>query len=67
MRKKSGDHAEEEKGVCHEVHFENGNGYREEGEPWNTDGDFRDLTFLNAGFVEDDFIVAEKGSWKNGP
>jgi hypothetical protein len=45
-------------------HFENDSGFREEGKPWNTPQDFNDLTMLNAPFVEDDFIVAEKGSWK---
>ena len=45
-------------------HFENDDGFREEGEAWNTPEEFRDLTFLNAPFVEDEFIVAEKGSWK---
>lgn len=39
-------------------------GQRQEGEPWKTDPLFRDLMFLNAPFVEDDFIVAEKGGWK---
>ncbi len=47
-----------------EAHFENGEGVREEGDGWNTDPDFRDLTLLNAPFVEDDFIIAEKGAWK---
>ena len=45
-------------------HFENETGFREEGEPWKTPTDFKDLTLLNAPFVEDDFIVAEKGGWK---
>ncbi|MFA5060736.1 MAG: hypothetical protein WC494_00260 [Candidatus Pacearchaeota archaeon] len=47
-----------------ESHFENKEGFREEGSGWNTDPNFRDLMFLNAPFVEDDFIVAEKGGWK---
>lgn len=47
-----------------ETHFENETGTREEGNGWNTDPDFKDLTLLNAPFVEDDFIVAEKGGWK---
>jgi len=47
-----------------EGHFENGEGLREEGDGWNTDSDFRDLMLLNAPFVEDDFLVAEKGGWK---
>ncbi|MCK5449411.1 hypothetical protein KAI32_00945 [Candidatus Pacearchaeota archaeon] len=48
-----------------EGHFENGDGFREEGDGWNTDSDFKDLMFLNAPFVEEDLIVAEKGGWKN--
>jgi len=47
-----------------EGHFENNKGSREEGNPWQTPENFRDLTFLNAPFVEDEFIVAEKGGWK---
>ena len=47
-----------------EKHFESGEGLRDEGEPWKTDGGFRDLMLLNAPFVEDDFLVAEKGGWK---
>ena len=47
-----------------EVLYEFGDGLREEGGGWETDSDFRDLMFLNAPFVEDDFIVAEKGGWK---
>lgn len=49
---------------AHEGHFENAFGTREEGEGWDTDQDFRDLTLLNAPFVEDNSIVAEKGGWK---
>ena len=45
-------------------HFENYTGFREEGEPWKTPQDFKDLTLLNAPFVEDNFFVAEKGGWK---
>jgi len=47
-----------------EGYFENGVGFREEGNSWNTDPEFRDLMFLNAPFVEDDSIIAEKGGWK---
>ena len=47
-----------------EKHFENASGTREDGEGWKTDSEFRDLTLLNAPFVEDDFIIAEKGGWK---
>lgn len=37
---------------------------RSEGSGWKTDQDFRDLMFLNAPFVEDNLIIAEKGKWK---
>ncbi|MEA3329479.1 MAG: hypothetical protein U9Q06_01930 [Nanoarchaeota archaeon] len=47
-----------------EGHLENGNGFREEGRGGDTDSEFRDLMFLNAPFVEDDSIVAERGGWK---
>jgi len=47
-----------------ESHFENNSGLRQEGTGWDTDKEFRDLMFLNAPFVEDEFIVAEKGGWK---
>ena len=47
-----------------ESHFESGDGTREEGEPWKTDGEFRDLFLLNAPFADKDFIFAEKGGWK---
>jgi hypothetical protein len=40
------------------------NGQREEETPWKTQPDFRDLMFLNAPFVEDEFITAEKGGWR---
>jgi predicted Asp-tRNA(Asn)/Glu-tRNA(Gln) amidotransferase subunit C len=53
------------KGV--EEHFTSSiseNGQREQGDPWKTDPEFRDLFFLNAPFVENEFIVAEKGSWR---
>lgn len=49
-----------------EGHLENGCGIRKEGGGWNTDSEFRDLMFLNAPFVEEDSIVAEKGGWKSG-
>ncbi len=51
---------------CGESHFVSSverNGLREDGKPWKTDNDFRDLTLLNAPFVEDEFITAEKTSW----
>ena len=47
-----------------ETHFENESGTRGDGEGWDTEPEFRDLTLLNAPFVEDGFIVAEKGGWK---
>ncbi len=47
-----------------EKHFSQGNGVREEGKPWKTDEEFREVMFVNAPFVEDDLIVAEKGAWK---
>ena len=45
-------------------HFENESGTREEGDGWKTDQTFQDLMFLNAPFVKDNCIVAEKGGWK---
>ena len=51
---------------CEESHFSSSTcqaGLREEGNCWQTDENFRDLTLLNAPFVEDDFITAEKASW----
>jgi hypothetical protein len=45
-------------------HFENYEGSRGEGDGWKTDSEFRDLMLLNAPFVDEDFIVAEKGKWK---
>ena len=47
-----------------ESHFKNQEGMRDEGNGWKTDQTFRDLMLLNSPFVEDDFIVAEKGGWK---
>ncbi|MFH0711721.1 MAG: hypothetical protein V1889_01035 [archaeon] len=47
-----------------EIHFKNNSGTREEGDGWNTDEEFRSITFSNAPFVEDNSIVAEKGTWK---
>lgn len=51
---------------CKEGHFSSSTyqeGLREEGDCWQTDEKFRDLTLLNAPFIEDDFITAEKASW----
>ncbi len=45
-------------------HFENGVGMRDEGDGWETDEEFRNTMFANAPFVDDNFIVAEKGEWK---
>lgn len=50
--------------AINEKQYKNISGTRDEGEGWNTDSEFRDLTFLNAPFVEDNAIVAEKGGWK---
>lgn len=47
-----------------EGHFENGIGAREETSGWETDLEFREITFANAPFVDDNSIVAEKGEWK---
>lgn len=45
-------------------HFENSENLREEGEGWETDKNFKDITLENAPFVEDNAIIAEKGAWK---
>jgi len=45
-------------------HFQNKDGLRGEGDGWDTDKDFRDIMMSNAPFIEDDFLVAEKGGWK---
>jgi len=47
-----------------ENHFENKPGMRDESNGWNTDQKFRSITLSNAPFVENNSIVAEKGSWK---
>jgi hypothetical protein len=47
-----------------EGHHENNSGTRAEGTGWETDKEFRSTTFANAPFVEDNFLVAEKGAWK---
>jgi hypothetical protein len=47
-----------------EGHFKNESGTREEGTGWKTDEEFKSTTFANAPFVEDNFLVAEKGAWK---
>jgi hypothetical protein len=49
-----------------ESHFkssESNSGLREEGSPWKTEQEFKDLTMLNAPFVEKNFIVGEKMKW----
>jgi len=43
---------------------ENQSGIREEGTGWATTEEFKSTTFANAPFVEDNFLVAEKGAWK---
>ena len=47
-----------------EGHFTNGKGFRDEGNGWKTDEEFKSTMLSNAPFVEDDAIVAEKGAWK---
>ena len=47
-----------------EEHFENESGLREQGKPWQTTEEFKETTLSNAPFVEDEFLVAEKGAWK---
>ncbi|MAG39753.1 hypothetical protein CMI41_02190 [Candidatus Pacearchaeota archaeon] len=47
-----------------ESHFENDKGIRNQGRPWETLQEFRETTMSNAPFVENEFLVAEKGSWK---
>lgn len=44
--------------------FEKGEGLRQEGEPWKTQDEFREIMFDNAPLIEDNSIVAEKGGWK---
>lgn len=39
-------------------------GLRDEGKGWETDADFRDVTFCNAPASDEDSIVAEKGGWR---
>ncbi|MDD2444965.1 MAG: hypothetical protein PHX15_02385 [Candidatus Nanoarchaeia archaeon] len=49
-----------------ERHFSsklNPEGFREEGKPWKTDLDFKEISLLNAPFVEENFIKAEKANW----
>ncbi|MCK4649868.1 hypothetical protein KAT36_01415 [Candidatus Pacearchaeota archaeon] len=47
-----------------EKHYKNRMGTREEGDGWKTDEEFQSTTFANAPFIEDNFLVAEKGAWK---
>lgn len=47
-----------------EVHTENELGTRQEGSGWKTDEEFKSTTLANAPFVEDNFLIAEKGAWK---
>lgn len=53
-----------EKVKVKESHFKSDTGMREEGDGWDTNQEFRDITLANAPFVDDDFIVSEKGGWK---
>jgi Asp-tRNA(Asn)/Glu-tRNA(Gln) amidotransferase C subunit len=45
-------------------HFSVDSGFRDEGEPWKTDEEFRDTIFSNAPDSGEGFITAEKGGWK---
>ena len=47
-----------------ESYFENATGTRDESNGWDTDTEFRSITFANAPFIEGNSIVAEKGAWK---
>jgi hypothetical protein len=47
-----------------ESHLENNSGTRQEGSGWQTDEEFKNTTLANAPFVEENFLVAEKGAWK---
>jgi len=47
-----------------EGHFQNESGTREEGDGWETDEEFKSTMLSNAPFVEDNFIIAERGGWK---
>jgi len=47
-----------------ETYFSSDSGMREQGDGWETDEIFKSIMFANAPFVEDDFIVGEKGGWK---
>ena len=53
-----------EKIKTEEKHFESDEGTRQEGSGWETDREFKDTIFCNAPNVEDNFFIAEKGSWK---
>ena len=45
-------------------HFKNENGTRQEGKPWKTDSEFREISFENSNFSQDGYFIAEKGAWK---
>lgn len=47
-----------------ESHFSKDNGFREEGTGWETNEDFKSIMLDNAPFVDENFIIAEKGAWK---
>lgn len=49
-----------------EKHFKSSiskDGLREQGEPWKTIQEFKDITMLNAPFVDEGCITAEKANW----
>lgn len=47
-----------------EKHFDNSLGTRKEGDGWKTSEEFKNLFLENAPFIQDDFLIAEKGGWK---
>ena len=48
-----------------ESHTQNNSGTRSESSGWQTDPEFKNTTFANAPLTENNFIIAEKGDWKN--
>ena len=44
--------------------YENSSESRDEEEGWESDQEFKEAVFQNAPFIENDFIIAEKGAWK---
>jgi len=47
-----------------ENYYQKPTGTREEGDGWETNPEFQSITFANAPFIENNSIVAEKGTWK---